>query len=600
MTTLRLARPVLLTLLLLVTLTGCGWFVVPDAVPSLVVERTSVVLEGGVDALVLVRNDGEKGSTLRFTVTSSAGWLAVPSGERSVAAGRSVSVRLGVRAGVPVARGAAAVVTISSDGGDATVQVVAGASVGSSVCAPGNPASAWVGAAEAVGASAWGASTLGDDAAAGVFGGAESRAESRAESDVAAALATRGEVLVFYRAGVERSARTDRLGAAAAAAGARLLRAGVDGQPDLVRLPSVGAEAALRALERDPRVAVVAPNVEVRRLADASAATLGSLDAWTAACFGLPQAWAVERGQALPGADDVVIAVVDDGVLVQHPALQGKVLPGYDLADRDADVVHPTSSHGTHVAGIALALDGVVSDVSGVAFGPRVLLLPVKVFPDGPGNADLATVIDGMRWAVGLPVAGAPPNPYPADVVNLSLGAGSLVSIGVAQAFAVTVDEMRARGAVVVAAAGNRGFSTGVEYPARVEGALAVGAVDWTGNRSLFSTHGVGLDLVAPGGAAPSGASCASVLGLGVELGTQPGLACLGGTSMATAYVSGVAALLIANDPERFRADPAALEARVLATTLFAPGMRVEEFGAGIVCADAALGTGTRCGWTLD
>lgn len=173
------------------------------------------------------------------------------------------------------------------------------------------------------------------------------------------------------------------------------------------------------------------------------------------------------------GGDCVVIAVVDDGVLVQHPALAGKVLPGFDLAGGDDDVVNPASSHGTHVAGIALALDGVANDVAGVAFGPRALLLPVKVFPDGRGDARLATVIDGMRWAVGLPVAGAPPNPFPADVVNLSLGAGNAAAAGVAEAFASTIAEMRGTGAVVVAAAGNLGFGNGVEYPARVEGAVA-------------------------------------------------------------------------------------------------------------------------------
>jgi serine protease len=154
---------------------------------------------------------------------------------------------------------------------------------------------------------------------------------------------------------------------------------------------------------------------------------------------------------------------------------------------------------------------------------------------------------------------------------------------------------MHARGAVVVAAAGNAGYHA-ASYPARVDAVIGVGSVDYRGLRSGFSNYGYGLDLMAPGGYAPVGVGCYAVVSL-YRNGDTPGYACAAGTSMAAPYVAGVAALLIAQSPASYAGNPTAVAARLASTALFAPGMLANLYGAGIVCPDAALGASAQCGW---
>lgn len=148
---------------------------------------------------------------------------------------------------------------------------------------------------------------------------------------------------------------------------------------------------------------------------------------------------------------------------------------------------------------------------------------------------------------------------------------------------------------MVIAAAGNASYHA-VVYPARSAGVIAVGSVEVDGLPSRFSNHGVGLDLMAPGGYAPLGVGCFAVVSL-YRSGATPGYVCAAGTSVASPYVAGVAALLIAENPSAYRNNPDAIEARLKSTALFAPGMNSSHYGAGIVCPDAALGAATRCGW---
>ena len=550
---------------------------VPEARLTLSPESLSVAAAN--DSHVLVRNTGEPGSILRYTVESDADWLHIEPREGRVEAGVTDVLTLSVRAGVvPSTRNST--IAVRSNAGSRTVQVTYVA--GFSICAD------WPAAA--------GGATV--PAAVAPHVGTSSGSEGLAPRATYGRTTEQREVLVVYHDDLLTGAlaRATRAGDVATRAGARLLRAGAPGQHDLLRLPDTGADAALRALEADPRVMLVAPNVEVHRLG-VTPDDPAYPEQWWAWCFGLPEAWSVNPGTVAPGVDSVVLAVVDDGVNVSHRDLVPKLLPGYDFAERNDDV-RSLSPHGTHVAGIAVALGENGVAIAGAAYGADVLLLPVKVFPDDPSaNGTVDTLVNGMRWAVGLPVAGVAPNPHPADVVNLSLGVGASPPAGTVALFEATLADMRARGAVIVAAAGNRGSGFGVEYPARAAGAIAVGAVDWTGLRSSFSTYGPGLDLMAPGGSAhpASAGTCRHLLSLGISSDTA--LFCQPGTSMATPFVSGAAALLIADDPARYRADPAAVEARLAATALSDGGMNESEYGAGIACPDAALGATSRCGW---
>ena len=546
--------------------------------PTLAVTPTVVAVDASSIGEFNVRNEGEPGSTLRFSLATDQPWLWLEPHAGSVRAGDAVMVSVGVRAGMAPPPGEGATVAVQSNAGSDAVRVRVLRSGGVTLCAHG----------------------LHDP---GVNQLAASRFALPGPTAVvlpsSSSLAPPPkEVLVTYHADAATGAvaRASLAGAVATNAGAQLVRAGVQDQHDLMLLPTGAEDRALAALESDPRVAIVAQNVSVHRLASVPNDP-AYVDQWWAWCFGLAEAWAESSGDLVAGADEIVLAVVDDGFNVTHLDLAPKLLPGWDLAEGNADV-RTTSPHGTHVAGIALAVGDNGVGVAGVAYGAGVRLLPVKVFPDdATKNGSLDDLINGMRWAVGLPVAGAPDNANPADIVNLSLGVGSAPPPSTIQLIETTLAAMRAQGAVVVAAAGNRGSGFGVEYPARAADAIAVGSVDWTGLRSRFSTFGDGLDLMAPGGAAhPSTTErCRFVLSLGSS--TDTSLFCQPGTSMAAPFVSGTAALLMVLEPDAYRRDPAAVRARLLATTLRGDGMGVVEYGAGIACPDAALGAATRCGW---
>lgn len=226
------------------------------------------------------------------------------------------------------------------------------------------------------------------------------------------------------------------------------------------------------------------------------------------------------------GTAPTVIAVLDTGVLPSHPMLQGHLLPGYDFvadpviaadgqssggSSRDSDPTDPgdgvgpadlladpacsglsqSSWHGTFVSGLVagnpIASEGIFS------VNWNAAVLPIRVLGKCGGfSTDLA---DGIRWAAGLNVPGAPANPFPARVINLSLGAeGACVSS--IEGAAITA--ARQAGALVVVAAGNDGGS--VDSPANCPGAFGVAAIDQEGLKANYSNFGSTIQLSAPGG----------------------------------------------------------------------------------------------------
>src|SRR5690606_6718173 len=153
----------------------------------------------------------------------------------------------------------------------------------------------------------------------------------------------------------------------------------------------------------------------------------------------------------------------------------------------------PSTWHGTAVAGLIAARAGNGYGIAGVA--PAARILPVRSI--GRCGGYMSDVIDGMRWAAGLAVPGVPANPYPARILNLSLGSTPGVPCSPLQQRAV--DEVVAAGALVVAAAGNEGTGS-VGVPANCGGVLAVAAHTRYGDLASYSNVGPEVALTAPGG----------------------------------------------------------------------------------------------------
>ncbi|MFE0019554.1 type VII secretion-associated serine protease mycosin [Amycolatopsis sp. NPDC059021] len=288
---------------------------------------------------------------------------------------------------------------------------------------------------------------------------------------------------------------------------------------------------------------------------------------WAQQMLAPEAAWPHSRGGGVP------VAVVDSGVDAGHPQLRqpGKVLPGRDfVAARNLPGNFDCDSHGTAVASIIAggALPGV--GFHGVA--PDAVILPVRVSDREIGDRGESLRIspqsigDGIRYAVD----------QGARVLNLSLsGTADFPAIRDAVAYAV------ARDVVVVAAAGNAQQGTATElpsYPAAYPGVLGVGAVDINGARMSTSQIGPYVGLVAPG---------AKVLAAT----RVDGHAYVDGTSFATPFVAGTAALVRAAWP---RLSAAEVVRRLKATASPARGGQASAaYGAGLVNPYRAVTDGT-------
>jgi serine protease len=334
---------------------------------------------------------------------------------------------------------------------------------------------------------------------------------------------------------------------------------------------------AVRRLQLHPDVAWVEPDVLVPRLQATSMVPNDALfasqwhlqapDTDRVAGMNLPAAWVRTTGAP------IVVAVVDSGVRLDHPDLAGKLLPGRDLISeldiandndgRDSDPSDPgdwvsagdlhkpvfagcnashSSWHGTFIAGqIAAATDN-GSGMAGLSWGAQVL--PVRV--SGKCGARLSDLLDGVRWAAGLPVDGQPLNPHPARVINLSFGGDALCS----PAYQETIDAATAAGALVVVAAGNGGGA--LKRPADCQRVLAVASVQRDGSKASYSSFGANVALSAPGGSWSSSANDTLITsltnsGLSGPVDNTSGLK--QGTSFAAPQAAGVASLMLSVNP---------------------------------------------------
>ena len=350
----------------------------------------------------------------------------------------------------------------------------------------------------------------------------------------------------------DASAVRSMLAERASAMGARLgrtLQAGAAVGTDIQVLRASGISAAELAaqLAADPDVEFAEPNERMRRTAapndplyaisaterrsngtalqDGPASGQWYLRAPAAALaqgpvssIDIEAAWARTRGSG-----SVVVAVLDTGVRPEHPDLAGRLLPGYDFVSdtaisndgsgRDADPSDPgdwvtsaeaatstfsdcgassSSWHGTSTSSLVGAKTDDNNGMAGAA--PGVTVLPVRVL--GKCYGDSGDIQAAMRWAAGIHVDGVPDNLNPAKVLNLSLGgSSSSCSAGYQSA----VNEVLARGVVIVVAAGNSGGGP-LSSPANCQGVIAVAGLRHAGLKVGFSDLGTQISIAAPAG----------------------------------------------------------------------------------------------------
>lgn len=304
----------------------------------------------------------------------------------------------------------------------------------------------------------------------------------------------------------------------------------------LVR-PPADLERGKQAALVFPEISSAEPNATISVLSTVHPNDEFYAQQWHYPLIRLPQAWSVTRGSR-----SIRIAVVDTGIKADHPDLASKLdhKYGYNFVQGNGDF-NDTYGHGTHVAGTIGAVTNNGLGVAGVMWD--VEILPVKVMELGRGG-DAWTLAQGLLYAAGL--LDNPRNPYPADVINVSLGAETNKQMSPVQNAIERI--LRETDCIVVAAGGNRGT---VHYPAAYPGVVAVAAVDYNyphmPKRAPYSSQGPELTVAAPGGNVQADTDGSGqvdgVLSTSVK---DAGYQYMDGTSMAAPHVSGVIGLMLA------------------------------------------------------
>lgn len=316
---------------------------------------------------------------------------------------------------------------------------------------------------------------------------------------------------------------------------------------------------------------------------------------WNFQKINMEAAWDLNRG----GSTKTTVAVLDTGVaymnqgaFAQAPDYAGThFVAGHDFIWND-DTPLDTDGHGTHVTGTIAETTNNNLALAGMAF--NVNIMPVKVLASdwdlangAPNDSTMSVLAQGIRFAVD----------NGAKVLNMSLGADEPSStVESAIRYAVS------KGAFIAVASGNSGDGDNApEWPASyapaIEGVMAVAAVNYNLDRAPYSTHLDYVEIAAPGGNLDEDLN-KDTYGDGILQQTfDPAYSDNGifnrfaymfyeGTSMATAHVSGMAALLY----DQGITSPAAIEAAIKVTAQKKPaGGRNNDIGSGVIDVRAGL-----------
>ncbi|MDR2968478.1 MAG: S8 family serine peptidase [Tannerellaceae bacterium] len=261
------------------------------------------------------------------------------------------------------------------------------------------------------------------------------------------------------------------------------------------------------------------------------------------------QAWAITRGSS-----GIKIAVIDEGVDLTHPDLQGNLLPGYDATVNPPGGANGSpwanNAHGTACAGIVGAINNAIG-VVGVASGCKIV--PIRIaydrYDDGNWTTNETWISNGIdhAWRTAK-----------VDVLNNSWSCSSSYTKVQEAIYYATTNGRGYKGCVVVVCTQNWNSST-VSYPASLSNVIAVGAISYNGMRKSPTTpdgetwwgsnYGTALDVVAPGVKIYT-TDIQSSLGDNTTTGTAGNYyASFNGTSAATPHVAGIAALILSANP---------------------------------------------------
>ena len=317
----------------------------------------------------------------------------------------------------------------------------------------------------------------------------------------------------------------------------------------VVTVPGEQATEKAKAYSSNARVAYAEPDFMAEALG--SPDDPGFVNQWGMVKVQAPQAWDVTVG-----SPSINIAILDTGVDLDHPDLVGKLISNINFSN--SGTTDDVYGHGTHVAGIAGAMTDNGIGVAGLGYSSTIM--NVKVLDDN-GSGTYSGVASGIIWAVD----------NGAEVINMSLG-GSSPSSTLEDA----VNYAWSKGVIVVASAGNSG-STAPSYPAYYSNCIAVAAADANDALASWSNYGNWVDVAAPG------------LGIYSTL-KNNGYGYMSGTSMASPYVAGLAALVFTtvSDPNGNRKLNYEVRSQIEATC---DDINVSGIGHGRINAARAVGS---------
>ncbi len=273
---------------------------------------------------------------------------------------------------------------------------------------------------------------------------------------------------------------------------------------------------------------------------------------WALAKIDAEAAWKVSTGS------NVIIAVIDSGVDLDHPELEERVLEGYDFVNEDTEA-DDDYGHGTLVAGVAAAAAHNERGIAGLAWNAQIL--PVKVL-DNQGQGVSSNLTCALYWAAD----------EGADVINISI-----ISFGPSFGMQSAINYAANEGALVFSASGNL-YEQGnpVTYPAALDNVVAVGATDRDDAHAWFSSAGTFVDIAAPGVSIYSPFPP-----------THEEYRSVNGTSLATPHVVGLAALILSAAPGLSSEEVAAVIQQ--SAVDLGDASKDDKFGHGRIDASAAM-----------